>query len=55
MTVRVREMVERMSSSSSRISCITGVIEGIAFETNSLTPGAAVEAARGSEQVCVEN
>ena len=49
----VQEMVatiERISGSSARISEITGVIEGIAFQTNILALNAAVEAARAGEQ-----
>ena len=43
-------MVEKISGSSSKISDITGVIEGIAFQTNILALNAAVEAARAGEQ-----
>ncbi|MGN6579051.1 MAG: methyl-accepting chemotaxis protein [Bordetella sp.] len=49
----VRTMVgtiEAVSNSSTRISDITGVIEGIAFQTNILALNAAVEAARAGEQ-----
>ena len=49
----VREMVatiSQISGSSSKISDITGVIEGIAFQTNILALNAAVEAARAGEQ-----
>jgi methyl-accepting chemotaxis protein len=42
--------IEEVSNSSTRISDITGVIEGIAFQTNILALNAAVEAARAGEQ-----
>ncbi|RKP46231.1 methyl-accepting chemotaxis protein [Pararobbsia silviterrae] len=49
----VRTMVEtigKISDSSTKISEITGLIEGIAFQTNILALNAAVEAARAGEQ-----
>ena len=49
----VRDMVgliREISSSSGKVSEITGVIEGIAFQTNILALNAAVEAARAGEQ-----
>jgi len=42
--------MEQISSSSSRIGDIIGVIDGIAFQTNILALNAAVEAARAGEQ-----
>ncbi|CAE6869225.1 hypothetical protein R75461_08480 [Paraburkholderia nemoris] len=42
--------IEKINASSSKISEITGVIEGIAFQTNILALNAAVEAARAGEQ-----
>ncbi|WP_439891187.1 methyl-accepting chemotaxis protein [Ralstonia sp. 25C] len=42
--------IETISGSSTKISEITGVIEGIAFQTNILALNAAVEAARAGEQ-----
>lgn len=42
--------IEKINGSSTKISEITGVIEGIAFQTNILALNAAVEAARAGEQ-----
>ncbi|AWY54792.1 cellobiose phosphorylase [Burkholderia gladioli] len=42
--------IDRINSSSAKISEITGVIEAIAFQTNILALNAAVEAARAGEQ-----
>ncbi|MGF6367949.1 methyl-accepting chemotaxis protein [Paraburkholderia sp. RAU6.4a] len=42
--------IEKISGGSSKISEITSVIEGIAFQTNILALNAAVEAARAGEQ-----
>ncbi|MEM6050705.1 methyl-accepting chemotaxis protein [Erwinia sp. P7711] len=42
--------MENIKASSSKISDITGLIEGIAFQTNILALNAAVEAARAGEQ-----
>ena len=55
--LRGREVVSQVvgtmgeiSASSTRIADITGIIEGIAFQTNILALNAAVEAARAGEQ-----
>lgn len=42
--------MQGISDSSARIAEITGMIEGIAFQTNILALNAAVEAARAGEQ-----
>ena len=47
---RVTRTMEDISSGSRRIAEITGVIDGIAFQTNILALNAAVEAARAGEQ-----
>lgn len=47
---RVVETMNGISTSSRRISEITSVIDGIAFQTNILALNAAVEAARAGEQ-----
>jgi methyl-accepting chemotaxis protein len=52
-SVAVAQVIETMGSiqqSSKRINEITGVIDGIAFQTNILALNAAVEAARAGEQ-----
>ncbi|MFT3813373.1 MAG: methyl-accepting chemotaxis protein [Acidovorax sp.] len=47
---RVVSTMQSIQGSSSRIADITGVIDGIAFQTNILALNAAVEAARAGEQ-----
>jgi methyl-accepting chemotaxis protein-1 (serine sensor receptor) len=47
---RVVETMQDISGSSAKIADITGMIEGIAFQTNILALNAAVEAARAGEQ-----
>jgi methyl-accepting chemotaxis protein len=47
---RVIETMQGISSSSARVSEVTNLIEGIAFQTNILALNAAVEAARAGEQ-----
>jgi len=47
---RVVGTMQEIDSSSRRIADITGVIDGIAFQTNILALNAAVEAARAGEQ-----
>ena len=45
-----REAMDKINESSRRIADITGLIDGIAFQTNILALNAAVEAARAGEQ-----
>ncbi|WP_455286970.1 methyl-accepting chemotaxis protein [Cupriavidus necator] len=47
---RVVGTMQDISASSAKIADITGIIEGIAFQTNILALNAAVEAARAGEQ-----
>ncbi|MFV8632337.1 methyl-accepting chemotaxis protein [Ralstonia pseudosolanacearum] len=47
---RLNDTMHRMHEDSGKIADITGVIEGIAFQTNILALNAAVEAARAGEQ-----
>jgi methyl-accepting chemotaxis protein len=50
MVARVVDTMSAIQQSSTRISDIIGVIDGIAFQTNILALNAAVEAARAGEQ-----
>ncbi|MFP8778857.1 methyl-accepting chemotaxis protein [Hydrogenophaga sp. RWCD_12] len=48
--LETREAMDKINESSRRIADITGLIDGIAFQTNILALNAAVEAARAGEQ-----
>ncbi|WP_244817383.1 methyl-accepting chemotaxis protein [Caballeronia sp. Lep1P3] len=48
--VRMVETMSEISARSAKIADITGIIEGIAFQTNILALNAAVEAARAGEE-----
>lgn len=50
MAERAMAVMDSITESSRRIKDITGIIEGIAFQTNILALNAAVEAARAGEQ-----
>ena len=49
-TAEIVATMQRISASSSKITDIVGVIDGLAFQTNLLALNAAVEAARAGEQ-----
>src|SRR5262249_10246415 len=48
-TAHLAESMQRIAESSRKVAEITGVIDGIAFQTNILALNAAVEAARAGE------